>query len=204
MSINTFFFIQSMVCVTFVLARDSKGGIGRQGTLPWANTAESRADLKEFKRLTLGKTVIMGRKTWESLPKKPLPGRTNVVLTTDSSYKALGAHVVCHKEEWELDDDCVIIGGAQIYHLYENHPNIRWIITEIPGDWKCDTFYYLPSKAKLVSTNGNVRVYESISSRTRTHSGGLATEDSLVQPANTKRAVSSAGTSGSTPSRMIF
>ena len=69
------------------VARDRQGVIGKDGTLPWRLSD----DLKRFKALTYGKPVIMGRKTWESLPIKPLPGRMNIVLTRDGSYEPKGA-----------------------------------------------------------------------------------------------------------------
>src|SRR5512146_2584030 len=72
------------------IARARNGVIGRDGTLPW----RLKSDMAIFKAVTMGKPVIMGRKTWESLPRKPLPGRTNIVLTGDPRFEAEGA-VVC-------------------------------------------------------------------------------------------------------------
>ena len=72
------------------VARARNGVIGRDGGLPWRLSD----DLKRFKALTLGKPIIMGRKTWQSLPKRPLPGRLNLILTRDGSYETGGA-VVC-------------------------------------------------------------------------------------------------------------
>lgn len=76
--------------LAIVVARAANGVIGRDGDLPW----RLKSDLALFKANTLGKPIIMGRKTWESLPRKPLPGRTNIVLTRDQSFEAAGA-VVC-------------------------------------------------------------------------------------------------------------
>src|SRR5689334_625119 len=72
------------------VARSRNGVIGRDGGLPW----RIGADLALFKQLTLFKPVIMGRKTWDSLPKKPLPGRMNIVLSRDGSFEPQGA-LVC-------------------------------------------------------------------------------------------------------------
>src|SRR5580658_7074172 len=72
------------------LARARNGVIGRDGALPW----RLGADMRRFRALTLGKPVIMGRKTWESLPRRPLAGRLNLVLTRQPEYEAEGA-VVC-------------------------------------------------------------------------------------------------------------
>ena len=99
------------------------GVIGRDGGLPWRLSD----DLKRFKAITLGKPVIMGRKTWESLPKKPLPGRLNIVLTKDGSFEAKGA-VVCEtfteavqiaREQAEEDgaDEVCVIGGKALFEL---------------------------------------------------------------------------------------
>ena len=72
-----------------IVARGRNGVIGRDGDLPWRLSA----DLKHFKKTTLGKPIIMGRKTWESFPKRPLPGRANIVLSRDWNYAAPGARV---------------------------------------------------------------------------------------------------------------
>lgn len=75
--------------LALIVARGSNGVIGRDGDLPW----RLRDDLSSFKKITLGSPVIMGRKTWESLPVKPLPGRQNIVLTRDWTYSASSARV---------------------------------------------------------------------------------------------------------------
>jgi dihydrofolate reductase len=91
--------------------------IGKDGTLPW----HLPEDLKRFKRLTTDKPCIMGRKTWDSLPRKPLPDRTNIVLTRDRGFHADGA-VVAHSFAGALDlaraenpDEIMIIGGEAIF-----------------------------------------------------------------------------------------
>jgi dihydrofolate reductase len=105
------------------IARDRNGVIGKDGGLPW----RLKSDMALFKAVTLGKPVIMGRKTWESLPKKPLPGRTNVVLTRDGSFEAKGA-IVCEdfseavqiaREQAEDDgvEEVCVIGGASLFEL---------------------------------------------------------------------------------------
>src|SRR6201995_673868 len=72
------------------IARARNGVIGKDGTLPW----RLKSDLANFRAVTMGKPVIMGRKTWDSLPKKPLVGRTNIVLSRDGSFEPKGA-LVC-------------------------------------------------------------------------------------------------------------
>ena len=105
------------------IARDRNGVIGRDGALPW----RLKSDLAIFRAVTMGKPVIMGRKTWDSLPKKPLPGRTNIVLTRDGSFEPKGA-VACDnfseavsiaREQAEEDGvgEFCIIGGASLFEL---------------------------------------------------------------------------------------
>ena len=93
-----------------LVAVSPEGIIGKDNTIPWHYSA----DLKRFKRLTTGNTIIMGRKTWESLPKKPLPNRRNIVITRSSIE-----NIECFKS---IDDalqtckgDIWFIGGAGIY-----------------------------------------------------------------------------------------
>ena len=73
--------------VTLILAAAENGVIGRDGAIPW----HISDDLKRFKTLTMGKTIVMGRKTWDSLPKKPLPGRRNIVVSWQKKWQADGA-----------------------------------------------------------------------------------------------------------------
>ena len=105
---------------TFVVARARNGVIGRDGRLPW----KLPSDLKLFRQLTLGRPVIMGRRTWESLGIRPLPGRHNLVITRQLDYEAEGALVVhslaaalaAARKLAEQDgaDEIAIIGGGQI------------------------------------------------------------------------------------------
>ncbi|MBU1374832.1 MAG: dihydrofolate reductase [Alphaproteobacteria bacterium] len=105
------------------IARARNGVIGRDGELPW----RLKSDLAIFRAITMGKPVIMGRKTWESLPKRPLIGRMNVVLSRDGSFEPHGA-VVCEafseavsiaKEQAEEDGvgEVCVIGGASLFEL---------------------------------------------------------------------------------------
>jgi dihydrofolate reductase len=109
------------------VARARNGVIGRDGALPW----RLKSDMALFKATTLFKPVIMGRKTWESLPKRPLPGRTNIVLTRDGSYeenKLSRGALICERfdeavqiarEQAEEDgaEEVCVIGGAAIFAL---------------------------------------------------------------------------------------
>lgn len=102
--------------ITIVVAAAKDGAIGRNGDLLW----HLSGDLKRFRLLTTGHAVVMGRKTWESLPKRPLPDRLNVVVTSDSSCDAPGA-AIAHSLDEALavasahSDKVFIIGGASIY-----------------------------------------------------------------------------------------
>ena len=107
----------SRPAISFIVARADNGVIGHNGGLPWRLSA----DLRHFKRLTLGKPVIMGRKTFESIG-KPLVGRHNIVLTRDAGWRAEGITIVADLAEAiaaaQLNPgatELMIIGGAQLY-----------------------------------------------------------------------------------------
>lgn len=113
--------------ITFVLARADNGVIGRDGQLPW----RLPADLKRFKALTMGKPMIMGRKTFEGFP-SPLPGRRHIVLTRDRGWSAEGAEVV-HSVDEALalaGDDVAVIGGAEVFALFLDRAD-RVELTEV-------------------------------------------------------------------------
>ena len=107
--------------ISLIAARGRNNVIGADGDLPWRLSS----DLKLFKAVTKGKPVIMGRKTWESRPRKPLPGRVNIVVTRQSEYTAEGALVVGDmgaafdeafiRANMDQVDEVFVIGGAQIY-----------------------------------------------------------------------------------------
>jgi dihydrofolate reductase len=127
--------------INMIFARAANGVIGHNNALPW----HLPEDLAHFKKLTLGSPVIMGRKTWDSLPAKfrPLPGRTNVVITRRADWQAAGAQsadslagalALCQAEK-----DVWIIGGAQIYALAEPLAS-RIEITQIDKLYAGDAF----------------------------------------------------------------
>jgi dihydrofolate reductase len=122
--------------VTLVVARARNGVIGRSGTLPW----HLPADLKRFKALTTGTVMIMGRRTFDSLPGL-LPGRRHVVLTRDPAWSAPGAEVV-HTRQQALaaagDRPASVIGGAEIFALFLPLAD-RIELTEIEADVSGDT-----------------------------------------------------------------
>jgi dihydrofolate reductase len=104
-----------MTEVGLIWAQSTSGVIGRGGEIPW----QLPEDQARFKELTLGHTVVMGRRTWESLPAKvrPLPGRRNVVLSRQTGFMAKGAEVVASLDEALGDRETWVIGGEQIYAL---------------------------------------------------------------------------------------
>ena len=102
--------------ISIIVAASENDVIGRQGELPWRLSD----DLKHFKAITMGKPIVMGRKTWESIG-RPLPGRQNIVITRQRGFVAEGCDVVA-----SLDDaitaagdvnEIVVIGGSQVYAL---------------------------------------------------------------------------------------
>lgn len=119
--------------IVFLLARADNGVIGRDGQLPW----HLPADLKRFKALTLGKPMVMGRKTFDSFP-APLPGRRHIVLTRDPSWSAPGAEAA-HTAEAALalagGDEVAVIGGAEVFALFT--PD-RIELTEVHGAFDGD------------------------------------------------------------------
>jgi len=107
-----------MTPISLIVARAENGVIGANGGLPWERLP---GDLARFKDITMGKPCIMGRKTWESLPRKPLPGRSNIVLTRQSGFAAEGALLAPSLEaalalaERENPSEIMIIGGADLF-----------------------------------------------------------------------------------------
>jgi len=135
--------------ISLILARADNGLIGDKGGLPWRLSD----DLRRFKALTMGKPIIMGRKTWDGLPKKPLPGRTNIIVTRDPSFVAEGALAVhsfdeaIARAETERPGEIMVIGGAQIFAAALPRAN-RIHLTEIHASPDGDT--HLPAFDKKI------------------------------------------------------
>ena len=122
--------------VRLIWAQSANGVVGYDNTLPW----RIPEDLARFRALTTGGTVVMGRRTWESLPVKfrPLPDRRNVVVTRDITYDAPGADVVTSIEAaLALSDDIWIGGGAEIYAAtlpFADALHVTDVALEVAGD----------------------------------------------------------------------
>jgi dihydrofolate reductase len=124
--------------VGMVWAQARGGVIGYDGSLPW----HLPEDLALFRQLTLGGTVVMGRRTWESLPERfrPLPGRANVVLTSDPTWAADGARRAGSVAE-VLDENASVwvIGGGAVYAAFLPHAD-RLVVTEVDTHVEGDTW----------------------------------------------------------------
>lgn len=129
------------VHISLVVAMDENGLIGADGGLPW----RLPADLKHFKHRTMGKPILMGRRTFASIG-KPLPGRTNLVLTRDPAFAAQGAHRVTDLDDAlerarsEDADELAVIGGAQVYALALPRAD-RLVVTRVHGAFAGDTHF---------------------------------------------------------------
>ena len=126
--------------IALVVAHAGNRVIGRDGGLPW----RLPTDMRFFRDLTTGHTVVMGRKTFESIPPRfrPLPARRNVVLSSDPAYPAEGAAVVTSLDEAldACDGDCFVIGGGQTYAEALPHAG-RVYATEVEGEIDGDTYF---------------------------------------------------------------
>ena len=122
--------------ISLIVAMAQNGVIGRDNSLPW----RLPEDLKRFRACTLGKAILMGRRTFESIG-RPLPERTNLVLTRDRSWSAHGV-IVVHSVEEALaqagsSDELVAVGGAQIYRLvlpFARRIYLTHVHADVPGD----------------------------------------------------------------------
>lgn len=144
----------SLPRISIVVARARNGIIGREGGLPW----RLRSDLQRFKAITMGKPCLMGRKTWETLPLKPLPGRLNIVLTRDEGWgedgeakTPMGQALICRtldeaieiaREQAEDDgvDEICVIGGAGLYAAALSRAR-RIYVTEVDAEVEGDTLF---------------------------------------------------------------
>jgi len=156
--------------MNLIVAVDRNWGIGCGNKL----LAHIPEDMKYFREKTMGKTVVMGRKTFESLPNGALPNRRNIVLTRNPEYKAEGAEVICFEAKGssqgffyvpENSDDMFIIGGEQIYKLFLPYCT-RAYVTKIDAEFEADAFMvnldkhedWVVESAEKMSTQSGVNI----------------------------------------------
>jgi dihydrofolate reductase len=122
--------------ISIIVAASSNNVIGAAGDLPWRLSD----DLRRFKAITMGKPIVMGRKTWDSIG-RPLPGRQNIVVTRQAEFAAAGCDVVASKEEAVAAaadaEEVMVIGGSQVYALFlpdAERLYLTRVHTEVEGD----------------------------------------------------------------------
>lgn len=125
--------------ISLIVAMDRRGVIGRDGALPWRLSG----DLRNFKAITMGKPLIMGRKTHESIG-RPLPGRQNIVLTRQEGYTAQGCDI-CHDVEGALAacagaEEVMVMGGAALYEQFLPRAE-RIYLTRVRAEVNGDTHF---------------------------------------------------------------
>lgn len=132
--------------ISLFVAIAENGVIGKDNAMPWRLSS----DLKRLKALTMGKPILMGRKTWESFPRRPLPGRPNLIVTRDAEYDAPGGEVftstraaLARGEELARGlqvDEIMVLGGAQIYKALLPRAT-RIYLTEVHASPEGDTTF---------------------------------------------------------------
>ncbi|HXR95513.1 MAG TPA: dihydrofolate reductase [Rhizomicrobium sp.] len=132
--------------ITLILAMADNGVIGSNGAIPWRISD----DLKRFKQLTAGKPVVMGRKTWDSLPKKPLADRTNIVVTRQPGWASDGAIAASSLKDALVKAgqvaEVMVIGGAEIYRAALPRAQ-RIELTEVHQPFEGDALFSFDRKA---------------------------------------------------------
>src|SRR5690606_308269 len=144
--------------ISLLVAMDKNRLIGKDNDLPW----RLPADLAYFKRVTMGHPIIMGRKTYDSIG-RPLPGRENIIVTRDTSYKMEGCKVIHSIDEIlklneEHDQELFVIGGAEIFKEILPYSD-RLYITEIDEEFEGDTYFpaFDKSEWKVISEEKGVK-----------------------------------------------
>lgn len=148
--------------LSIIVAQSTNRAIGLNGDMPW----HLSGDLKRFKQLTMGHTVVMGHRTWDSLPKRPLPGRRNIVLSQREGFVPEGAEVVCSISELFSTlkyaalppdtpdyDEVFIIGGGSIYRMlmpWVNRLYVTWVHKDFP---EADTFFPMIDLSEFTKVN---------------------------------------------------
>lgn len=130
--------------ISIIVAMGDRNVIGKGSTIPWLGKLQ--ADMHHFRKTTVGKVVVMGRKTWDSLPEnnKPLPDRKNVVLTRDHSFRTGGKTDISYNPQICMrlfqNEEVYIIGGGEIYRIFLPYAK-RLIVTHIDRNFDGDVFF---------------------------------------------------------------
>lgn len=154
--------------INAIVAVDAAWGIGKDNDMPWPKLT---SDLKRFKELTNNSVVVMGKNTWLSLPKKPLPNRENIVISKslddDYAIKLSGnPETIINTIKNKTDKDIWIMGGKQIYEQFLDYCN-KIYVTKIKGDFNCDIIFpklqllnsfKIESKSEVFLDN-NIEIY---------------------------------------------
>ncbi len=151
--------------LSIIVAQAENRAIGLNGDMPW----HLSGDLKRFKALTMGHPVVMGRRTWESLPKRPLVGRRNIVFSQSEDFAPEGAEVVRSVNGLfdilrDCDEEVFIIGGGRIYNMlmpWVDHLYITWVHKEFP---EADTFFPVIDLSEFTKVNETERMTDEKSS----------------------------------------
>lgn len=143
-----------------IMACDSNGGVGYENGLPWHSL---QGDLARFKSLTEGTTVVMGRRTWLSLPSKPLPNRTNVVFSTVELDVPADVTLIKDLDQLSSYNDAWFIGGGALLEFVWPHIT-EFHLTRAKQEYTCDTFmnllYLTQEFVKVSETDYSDNVYE--------------------------------------------
>ncbi len=140
--------------LSIIVAQAENRAIGLNGDMPW----HLSGDLKRFKSLTMGHPVVMGRRTWESLPKRPLVGRRNIVFSLSEDFAPEGAEVVRSVNDLlsllrDSEEEIFIIGGGRIYNMlmpWVNRLYVTWVHKEFP---EADTFFPVIDLSEFTKIN---------------------------------------------------
>ena len=142
--------------ISLIVAASTNGVIGRGGALPW----HLSDDLRRFKAITMGKPIVMGRKTYESIG-RPLPGRQNIVITTQPDFAAAGCDVVGSPDDAKLAagdaEEVLVIGGGEIYRLFLPHAD-RVYLTRVEVELEGDAHFPVLDPAVWIESTREVRV----------------------------------------------
>ncbi len=146
--------------LSIIVAQAQNRAIGKDNDLLW----HLSGDLKRFKQLTTGHPVVMGRRTWESLPKRPLPGRRNIVMTENPDFAPEGAETVhsingLFRALRDTDEEVFIMGGAKIYEALLPFCR-RLYVTQVYRDYDADVYFPVIDLSTFTLVRQSVRLHD--------------------------------------------